>query len=307
MAGEPPELTPAHRAVFGAKFKAWAILLGAGGVWGVTFSLAKIATEGGAHPFGITLWQAIIGCALLFLFDLARRRALPLDRQHLTFYLVCGLLGTAIPASLYFYAAPHLPAGVLSITIATVPMMTFLGAHILGVDRLSATRLLGVMLGVVAVMLIAAPETSLPDPASAPWVLVAVVASLCYAAENLYIAKRRPVGSDAITVLCGMLLVAALVLTPVVLATGTFTPLPWPWGPVELSVLAMSLINVVSYGLFVYLVTASGPVFASQMAYVVTLSGVFWGMVIYGELHSAWIWAALVAMMAGLALVKPKK
>lgn len=81
---------------------AWILLVFAGTVWSVTFSLAKLATQGGAHPLGITFWQAAIGAALLLSYHLLKRRRLPLDRFHLRFYLVCGLLGTAIPSALYF-------------------------------------------------------------------------------------------------------------------------------------------------------------------------------------------------------------
>jgi len=52
-------------------------------------------------------------------------------------------------------------------------------------------------------------------------------------------------------------------------------------------------------------VTYAGPVFASQEAYVVTLAGVAWGMLLFGEVHSPWGWGALVAMIAGFALIKP--
>ncbi|MEM7750041.1 MAG: EamA/RhaT family transporter, partial [Pseudomonadota bacterium] len=61
------------------------------------------------------------------------------------------------------------------------------------------------------------------------------------------------------------------------------------------------------YGTFVHLVNTAGPVFASQTAYVVTLSGVGWGMLIFGESHSKWVIAATACMMVGLALVRPRK
>jgi drug/metabolite transporter (DMT)-like permease len=285
----------------------WAILLFAGVLWGATFSLARIATEGGAHPLGISLWQAVFGVILLTAVDGARRRWLPLDRPHLRFYVVCGLLGTAIPGTLYFYAAPHLPAGVLAVTIATVPMLTFAGALPFGLDRLAVGRVLGVVLGMVAVAMIAVPNTSLPDPSAAPWVLVAVLAAVCYSAENIAIALIRPQGSDAGTVLRGMLVLAVLILAPVVLVTGTFVPLTWPPGEVDLAMFAMAVINVVAYGLFVHLVGRAGPVFAAQLGYVVTLSGVVWGMAIFAEDHSSWIWGALAVMMVGLALVRPRR
>ena len=46
--------------------------------------------------------------------------------------------------------------------------------------------------------------------------------------------------------------------------------------------------------------------FASQSTYIVTASGVVWAMVLLGERFSPMIWAALVVMLAGVALVRPR-
>ena len=59
--------------------------------------------------------------------------------------------------------------------------------------------------------------------------------------------------------------------------------------------------------LYIYLIGQAGPVFASQVAYAVTLAGVLWGMALFGERHSPWIWLSLALMLAGLALVTPRK
>jgi drug/metabolite transporter (DMT)-like permease len=48
-------------------------------------------------------------------------------------------------------------------------------------------------------------------------------------------------------------------------------------------------------------------VFAGQVAYAVTLAGVFWGMALFGERHSSRIWLSLGLMLAGLALVTPRR
>lgn len=285
----------------------WGILLFAGSIWGVTFSLAKFATQDGQHPFTVAMWQAIYGTALLSVYLLLWRRRVPLDRAHLKFYLFCGVFGTALPSVLFFYAATHLPAGVLSIAIATVPLLTFVTALVLRVERFEGTRVAGVVLGITAVAMIMLPESSLPDPGTGLWVVAGVAAAACYAVENMFIALRRPLNTDAVTLLFGMMAASIVLLVPIVIVTGTFSPFAWPPGRAEYSVFSMAAINVVSYSAFVYLVTRAGPVFASQTAYLITLTGVFWGIVIFGENHSPWIWAALVVMMVGLTLVKPRE
>ena len=75
----------------------------------------------------------------------------------------------------------------------------------------------------------------------------------------------------------------------------------------ELALIAMTFAHILAYGGFVWLIGRAGPVFAAQVAYVVTLTGVFLGIVILGEVHSTWVWLSLVLMMAGLALVQPRE
>ena len=284
----------------------WFLLIVAGFAWGATFSLAKIATEGDVHPVALNFWQTSFGFIALLIYTLLRRRKLPTTRQHLRFYTIAGVLGTVVPGILYFIAAGQLPAGILAITIATVPMLTLIVSRAFGIERISLSRFLGISLGAAGICLILIPDTSLPNASAAPYVLLAVACAFCYAIENIYIDLRMPKG-EALTILCGMLAVASLLTAPIVIALDAIWWPRWPLGAVEWSIIGMALINAFAYGTFVHLVTTAGPVFASQTAYVVTLSGVAWGMIIFGESHSLWVIAASACMMLGLFLVRPRE
>jgi drug/metabolite transporter (DMT)-like permease len=284
-----------------------ALILVMGILWGASISLAKIATEGGAHPFGLSFWQGLGGGSLLLALCWARRRVIPLDRPHLTFYLVCGLIGSSIPGTLLFFAAPRLPAGIVSITIATIPVFTYGIAFMFRAEGFSPRRVLGILLGLVAIVILIAPEASLPEAGMAPWVLVALLSCLFYTFENIYVALRRPEMSDSLVLVCGMLFMGALTISPLMIMTGTFVPLGVTWSEVELSVLGMIMMNSLAYAIFLHVVQTSGPVFASQTAYSVTLAGILWGMLIFGERHSLWIWLSLIVMLAGLSLVAPRE
>lgn len=302
-----PEIRELAEKSFIERFMAWIILIVVGGVWGVTFSLAKLATETGAHPLGVSFWQSLIGSGILIIYCLVFRQKIPLNRSNLLFYAVCALTGSAIPNTLYFYAAPNLSAGVLSITVAMVPIMTYVGAAAMRFEKFMIRRIVGVVCGLSAVLLLVSPDDALANPGSVIWVLAALISAACYATENMVVAIAMPSNANSATVLTGMFIFASFVLAPFVVYTDSFVPLAWPWTVVEWSIIAMALISVISYGFFIHLIQIAGPVFASQMAYVVTLSGVFWGVVIYSEEHSHWIWIALAVMMTGLFLVAPKK
>ena len=284
----------------------WLALIVIGIAWGLTGPFSKLAVSTGNHPIGVTFWSTTIGAVVLTAVMLARDRRLPLDRRHLVFFLVCGLLGTALPNSLSYTAYRHLPIGVMSITIALGPMATLLLALPLGIERPDPRRLAGLGLGVVAVLLIVAPEASLPEPGQAAWVALPVIVALSYAGENIYLAAARPPGIDALTILCGLYWGALILLTPLVVASGAWFDIT-RLSPPEQAIIVNSALHLCAYFGFVWLIGQAGPVFASQVGYVVTGSGVVLGMIVYGERHSPWIWAALALMFAGLALVKPKR
>ncbi len=179
-------------AGFVRRFWAWIVLLFMGMVWGYSISLAKMAVAGGAHPFGVTLWTSVLGAGFLIAYSAARRRPISVKPNVLWLYVVCGLLGVVIPAILLYYAASRLPAGVLAITGTVGPILTFLFSALCGLERFASLRVLGVVFGALAVVLLVAPEASLPDPSAAPWVLLACGCGVSYALENMILTFRRP-------------------------------------------------------------------------------------------------------------------
>lgn len=286
---------------------ALALMISGGVIWSGTFTLAKLVTESGVPPFGLALWTSLIGVALLLPYALLRHGGVPLGRTHVVFYIVAGTLGTALPSSVLYSVAPHMPAGITAIIISLVPMMTYGIALVFGVERLAAFRAAGIGLGFAAILMIVLPDAGLPDPAMVPWALLALVVPLSYSGENVYLALRRPPRSHALVLLCGMMIAASLILLPVVWVSDSWVPLdvvstlPLWWIP------TLTIINVIGYVMFLELILLAGPLFAAQMGYVVTAAGVLWGMAIFNETHSAWIWAALAVLFAGVALVNPRK
>jgi drug/metabolite transporter (DMT)-like permease len=276
-------------------------------VWGLSFSFGKIAATGGAYPLSISLWQCLTASVLLVAIACAQRRRFVITPKLVRFYVVIALLGLVIPTALFYYAASHVSAGVLSISVALVPILTFLGSTVYGLEKIVLGRMAGVALGLLAIIFLVAPTESLPDRSQLPWVLLSLLAAVCYASLNMLLSLKVPPGADRFVVACGMFVAASLIMVPVVFVTGSFTPLIWPWGPVEWTMVGLGVISATAYTLYFHLIERAGPVFTSQVANLVTLCGVLWGMIIFGEQHSAWIWLSLATMMAALALVAPPR
>ena len=79
-----------------------------------------------------------------------------------------------------------------------------------------------------------------------------------------------------------------------------------PFGIAEWSLIASSLIHVLVYAGYVWLVGRAGPVFAVQVSYLVTGFGFAWAILLLNESFSPFIWAALGLVFVGLFLVQPR-
>lgn len=279
-------------------------LLGLG--WGVTQPLGKIATSTGHQPFGLIFWQLVICSLVLGAMSLPRGKGLVFRREALQFYVVVALLGTLIPNYTFYISVTHLPAGIMSILISTIPLIAFPLALALGIDRFSVLRLCGLLLGVAGVALIALPDGSLPAAGMVAYLPLAMLGPLFYATEATYVAKWGTAGLDPVQAMFGASVVGAVLCLPVALASGQFIDPTAVWGRAEWALMASSGIHALVYASYVWLAARAGSVFASQTSYLVTATGLIWAMVLLGERFSPVVWLALVVMLSGVALVQPR-
>ena len=212
-----------------------------------------------------------------------------------------------MPTTCFYYAAPKLSAGVLSITVTLVPILTYAVALLLQTEFFSAKRVTGILFGALSIFLLVSPEKSLPSKGALIWILLGCLSSFCDAIENIYLAQRGSSDVGPIQLACGMHISASIFLALAAKTTDSFFFLEIPIGRLELIIIAMAIINATAYALFVICIEKYGPLFASQVGYIVTLAGVFWGIAIFNESHSIWVWASLVTMLIGLILVSPNK
>ena len=256
----------------------------------------------GHGPFGLIFWQLAIGA--LVLAPLAGR--FRVGRRQLGFAVLIATIGTLVPNTTFYLSVAHLPAGVMSIVIATVPMLAFPIALALGMDRAGAGRIAGLLCGLAGVAMIAAPGGGLPA-AVLVWLPVAMVGPLFYAIEGNVVARMGTAGMTAVQAMALVSGVGAVMALPLALASGQWIDPRAAFGAAEGALVASSVAHAFAYAAYVWLAARAGAVFAAQVSYIVTGSGVIWAMVILGERFAPMVWAALVLMLAGLALVTPRE
>ncbi len=300
------ELSSSRTHAGGADLAPLLMMLAVGTLWGLTFSFAKAASEAGIGPLAYGFWQTTGAGGVVLLVCLVRRERPRLDRRHLVYYITCGFLSLAVPNLILQTVIGHVPAGVAAIVVTTVPLLTYALAMAAKLDVFLIRRALGLIVGLAGALLLVVPEASLPEPAMVGWVAFGFVAPLFYAMGNVYVAARRP-ASPALPLAAGMLWGAAFWQTPVILATDSFQMLTIPFSFGEWSVLGQIAVSSLASILYFEIMRRAGPVYFSQVAYVVTLTAILWAMAIFGERHSWLVWAAAALIASGVALVNWRK
>ncbi len=279
-------------------------VMGAG--WGATQPLAKIATIEGYRHIGLIVWQLAIGALVMFIIQTVRGKRLILTVPALKIYLLIALIGTILPNSASYEAIRHLPSGIISILLSLVPMMAFPIALALYIERFQPIRFIGLVLGLIGVLLIVAPEASLPERAALIFIPLALVAPAFYALEGNVVAKWGTAGLGPVAVLYGASVVGAIITFPAALLSGEFIDPRLPGSTPDDALILASVIHVLVYTCYVWMVKRAGPVFAVQVSYLVTGFGVGWAMLILGESYSIWVWAAMAVILSGVFLVQPR-
>ena len=185
------------------------IILGLG--WGLSFTLGKIAITAGGTPIGLTFWQSLFSGLILLAYVFFRHGKIIIPKTMFLPIIIITFLSVVIPNIIFYACVEHLDAGVLSISVSVIPLFTYLIALGLRMDKFKVRRVLGLITGFCALLILILPENSLPDKRDIPWVLIALNCALCYALENIYIDRLALQNFGPIRLVCAVSFVSAII------------------------------------------------------------------------------------------------
>lgn len=279
------------------------MLVISGIVWGLVFSLNRIAVSGGIPFIAYVFWMGAGAALLLFLLGLATRSLPKLQWAHLKGYLALGTISFGLSYSVLAVVAPEVPSGVLSLSATLTPIFTYPAAALFKLDRFALLRTIGLVCGLGAVVLIVVPETSLPSADMVPWVLLGMVAPLLYVANAIIIALLKPPPSGALPLACGTLTAGTLFMLLVTAATGEWWWFEGPMGDADWALVMAACVMALAFYMMIEIIRLAGPVYFTTVNFIVPLTGIGWGFMFFDDNHSIWIWAALALMILGVFLV----
>lgn len=260
-------------------------------LWGGSFAFIRIAA-----PAVGPLWLAESRVSLAFLILLAlalSRGAIPAWRERWRDFLVIGIVNSALPFALFCFAGQYIAASTAAILNATSPFFGALVSAIWLKDPLPPSKIAGMSLGLVGVVLLVGWR---PEPLTR-LALIAVfaclAASLCYGVASVY-AKARMTGVPSYSTALYSQLAAAAVLAPAL----PFAPMQGViTATVVASIVALAIgSTAIAYLLYFRLIANIGPARALSVTFLIPLFGVLWGYLFLGE-------PLTISMMLGGSLI----
>jgi drug/metabolite transporter (DMT)-like permease len=201
------------------------------------------------------------------------------------------------------FVAPKVPSGILSLGLMLIPLMIYVLALVLGMDQFQLVRLVGILLGLIGVLFVVLPQASLPSPDMVGWVLLGLLAPLCYAIGAILMAWLQPPAAKSLPLASGLLMASAVMMAAVMVVTDSWWFFEGRFATGHKAVIGAMANQAVIFILMFEIIKRAGPVFFSTSNYIATLAGVGLGMLFFGDSHSLWIWAALSLMFLGLFCV----
>lgn len=275
-----------------------AALVALGLFWGLSPSLYKLMGEMGIPISHIVVFTGA-GVGLGLLASIGGR--VYITRALVLYGLGCGAL-LNIPFALSLQFPRHMPATDFALIVSTFPLFNYMVSLAIGRERLTLKRSLAMAAGFVASAILILGEDADGSSRLTWWTAGAFSVPFLYTFYNYFCSTRWPAGADIRTVGMAESFASALTALPFLLI---LQPVGGPDQPPLLNywpLLIAIAIWIVERIAYFTLIRDKGPVFTGQAVFIATPAGVVWGILIFGDAATVWLWASLALLMLALWL-----
>ncbi|WP_201586055.1 DMT family transporter [Psychrobacter jeotgali] len=277
-------------------------LLAGGFLIGITTNVAKYAGEIGLTPLAFLFWSIAGAALILLVFGLMRHQPPPFNIRSIEYYLVAALVSVAGSNLIFFSAIPRVGAGFVALIITLPPLLTYVGALLLRMERFQILRALGVIAALMGAGVLAARKFSAPD-SSIFWIILALCGPILLAIGNLYRTLRWPENASPTALAPGMLIAAVILLGMFSLLPNYSLAIPLT-SALPIALVALQAVIFAGQFLLLFLLQKTGgPVLLSLLGSVGAVVGVPVAIFLQGEAppEGLILGASLIAL--GVALV----
>jgi drug/metabolite transporter (DMT)-like permease len=271
----------------------WSALAAVYLIWGSTYLFIAIAVET-IPPRTAVSTRFVAAGLILAVIVLRRGGTMRVTRRELA---SCVLIGALLPGAnaVLFFAEQHVPTGVASLLIASVPLLVVL-LRLWGGERLMPRTLAGVVVGFVGVAVLLRPGGG----ATTEGVLLCMLSALMWSVGSVASA-RLPMPSDSFAATAWEMLAGGLLMLPWGIAdAGSLSP---STGSILAWVYLVTVGSVIGYTSYTWLLANAPLSTVSTYAYVNPVVAILLGVLFRNEQVTTQILVGAAIVVAAVAVV----
>ena len=286
-------------------YKKWLYLIVLSLIWGSSYILIKKGLVA-LSPIQLGSLRILFTFSILAIAGYKHLKTIPVNKW--IWIGLSGFLGTFFPNYLFAYAETKIDSAIAAVLNGLTPLFTLLfGLFFFGIG-LKRKKFLGVVVGLFGTVILVIKQIQNTGIENGLYLLLVVIAALCYAA-NVNIIKYRLQGISSLGIALGNFVVISIPALAIFFASG-FLELNFRSLAVQHSIGYIFILALFGTAMakvvFNELVSISSPVFSSSITYLLPVVAIFWG-VLDGEQLGWEQFAASMIIMAGVYLVTDTK
>ena len=269
-------------------------------IWGSTWLVIKVG-YGGLGPFNVAAIRFFLAGIVMAAIAPMIGARWPRRRSEWALIVAVALLMFAGNYGAVYWSEQYIDSGLTAILFATLPLLTLAVAHLyLPGERITSSKLAGTLLAFVGAMVLFADHARIDARQLWP-MLTAIGGALCAAMASVA-SKRHGAGLHPAALNAPSMLIGAVVLAGVSLATGEGFALPpdaSTWGAVLYLALAGSVLAFFVYFSMLKTWSVMSLSFISVFTPAIAL---ILGFIFLDERPTIWTVAGGMLIVAGVAL-----
>jgi drug/metabolite transporter (DMT)-like permease len=270
-------------------------------LWGSAFFFVGVIGTT-LPPFTVVLGRCGFAALALLAYVTLRGGRMPTSLRLWGAFLVMGALTSLIPHSLIVWGQRHIASGLAAILVSTTPLFSVILTHFLtDEERLTSSRLVGVLLGLGGVVVLIGPAALWGMGQHGLAQLAILGAALAYACSGIY--GRRFKALSPVVAAAGQITGTTVLVLPLALVVEqpwTVHPTLVTWG----ALLGLALLSTaVAALLFFRILAVAGATNVMLVNFLVPISAVLLGRLILGERLDWTVFAGMALVFMGLAAI----
>jgi drug/metabolite transporter (DMT)-like permease len=271
-------------------------------IWGSTWLVIHIGAQAALPPFTGAALRFTVATVLIWGYALVKKIPLPGTAKEWGAVLLVGALSNGISFGVVYKTSQYVPSGLGAVIFGTMPLLTAVFSHwVFASQKLSATRILGIIIGILGIATIFFPQFGKID-SDHLWAMGLLLISPTVSAISTVITKRStqsvaPVMLNAITTSVGAIMLGSVAL------------ISEPWSSVSFNITQIWTIcylaiigTIVTFGIYFRLMKETSAVTMSYVAIITPVIAVLLGWIFGNEQMDYYTLAGSALVIAGVGL-----